>query len=258
MRIATYNLWNSAVDWERRVAAAADELRAIKADVIALQEAPSMAASGLSLASYLEAETGFRYALHLPYPVESESGDRPEGLAFLSDTPMRGIRTNWESSASTQNNWAARVTVELSGKTFGITDVHLDWERRGVRARGIVDINENFVGGRGTDFELLCGDFNEDDDGPVAQYLQATSWRDLVTSAEKEVAPPATLDFVSNPHLRNRASERSRRFDRIYLRTAQGRPIPKVIATGLFGDRPANRFTVVPSDHYGVFVDLKF
>jgi endonuclease/exonuclease/phosphatase family metal-dependent hydrolase len=66
MRIATYNLWNSAVNWEQRLAAMVDEFRALSADVVALQEAPTEAAPGRSLAAYLEAETGYPQVLHLP------------------------------------------------------------------------------------------------------------------------------------------------------------------------------------------------
>jgi hypothetical protein len=33
--------------------------------------------------------------------------------------------------------------------------------------------------------------------------------------------------------------------------------MPQVIASGLFGREPANRFGIVPSDHYGVFIDLE-
>jgi endonuclease/exonuclease/phosphatase family metal-dependent hydrolase len=80
MRVATYNLWNSPVDWERRLAAIVDELRALSADVVALQEASTETTRGGSLAAYLEAETGYRETRHMPYPEDENDEDRPEGL----------------------------------------------------------------------------------------------------------------------------------------------------------------------------------
>ena len=113
--------------------------------------------------------------------------------------------------------------------------------------------------------------YNDHEDGPVAAYLEsharperagggpARPWRDAVGSSMRPTTAPLTLDIAGNPRWTGSVvSERSGRFDRIYLRGTRGRPAPKVRASGLFGRRPANRFGIVPSDHYGVFVDLEF
>ncbi len=115
-RVATYNLWNSTVSWQQRLAAIVDELHALGADVVALQEAPTEASPGCSLAAYLEAETGYRHVLHLPYDVEPDEGDRPEGLALLANRPWRDVWINWNGGARSRNNWAAKAHIEIAGR----------------------------------------------------------------------------------------------------------------------------------------------
>ncbi|HZJ61942.1 MAG TPA: endonuclease/exonuclease/phosphatase family protein [Kofleriaceae bacterium] len=254
IRIATYNIWNSPDRWSQRLAAMVDDLDALAADVVALQEAPCEAAPGRSLAAYLEAATAYRHVLHLPYDDDGDDGDRPEGLALLSRFPLREHWTNWGHGTPAHNNSAARVHVEIAGALVGITNVHLDWLDPAGRVRAIAAIVDDLVDRRPADIEILCGDFNEHDDGPVAARLEA-SWRDAVSALGTGDAP-VTLDFEHNPRWAGCAvDERSGRFDRIYLRERGGSAVT-VAAAGLFGRDPANRLGIVPSDHYGVFVDL--
>lgn len=195
--------------------------------------------------------------LHLPYEVEPDD-DRPEGLALVTSYRVRASWTSWSGGAPTHNNHAATFHLEVAGATLGLTNLHLDWQHPDGRVRAIADIVERLIEQHPADLEVLCGDFNDHDDGPVAAYLEhhPRPWCDAVASAPGAVAP-VTIDFLDNPRWRGRGStERPGRFDRIYLRAGRGRPAPRVVASGLFGRRPANRFGIVPSDHYGAFVDL--
>jgi endonuclease/exonuclease/phosphatase family metal-dependent hydrolase len=237
--------------------------------VIAMQEAPTEASPGQPLAAYLEAETEYRHVLYLAYDAAPDEGDRPEGLAVLSNLPCRDIRTSWAGGAATHNSFAVNVHVEVPGTIVGITNVHLDWEHQARRVEAIADVVDRLIERHPADVEILCGDFNDHDDGPVAAYLEGHDgfhgvagrperrWLDAVASSMDASAAPVTLDFAGNPRWRGtEVTERSGRFDRIYLR-GRGRPAPRIIGTGVFGQRPANRFGIVPSDHYGVFVDLE-
>ncbi len=95
-------------------------------------------------------------------------------------------------------------------------------------------------------------------EGRVGVVRAARPWRDAVAGSVAPATAPMTIDFVYNPRWKGSAvPERSGRYDRIYLRGNAGRPAPSVRASGLFGRQPANRFGIVPSDHYGVFVDLQ-
>ncbi len=268
MRIATYNLWNSADDWERRLDAIVDELRTLRADFVALQEVPVEASPGQAFAAYLKKETGYFLAQYAPYDMVPDPGERPEGLAILSRFAVSGVQTNWMDGISTDNSYAMRVQAGVSGASLGITNVHLDWKDENHRAKAVVDIVGRLVGPLPADVEILCGDFNEHDDGPVAAYLDGQRegrsrvmrtghhWVDAVASACGMGMAPATLDFAAHPRWQGAERlGRPVRFDRVYLR-AIDRPMPRVMKSGLFGCDRLNRFGIIPSDHYGVFVDL--
>ena len=272
MRVATYNVWNSTANWEQRLAAIVEELGVLGADIVALQEAPTEAFPGRALAAYLEVETGYRHVLHLPYDVEPDDTERPEGLALLSRWPVRGVWTNWSGGATTYNNAAARFHVEVADRRMGITNIHLDWQDQSRRVEAMADIVDRLIAPHPADVEILCGDFNDHEGGPVAVFLEGHAeggegqpeaagararwrWLDAVASSVGPAAAPITLDFLENPRWAGgEVSERPGRFDRIYLRDTV--PARTVMASGLFGRRPANRFGIIPSDHYGVFVDL--
>jgi maltose 6'-phosphate phosphatase len=269
MRVATYNLWNSPVNWERRLAAIVDELRVLSADVVALQEAPTEAAPGRSLTAYFEAETGYREVRHVPYPEDEADDDRPEGLALLSRHSLGPVWTSWADGAATHNSFAVKVDVEIGGASVGFTNVHLDWESPDHRLQAITEL-VSWGERHPADIEILCGDFNDPEDGPVAAYLEAgpgrgaavppetRMWQDAVVYSVGRTAAPMTLDPLRNPRWAGSVvSERPARFDRIYLRSSSSRSAPRVVASGLFGREPANRLGIVPSDHYGVFVDLE-
>lgn len=268
-RIATYNLWNSTHNWDQRLAAIADELRALAADVVALQEAPVEAQPGRELAAYLADEAHYPYTVHLPYDGPVDDGERPEGLALISRLAWPEAWVSWGHGAPNHNNWAAKVIVEVGAARVGITNLHLDWEHPQARIDGIAAIVRDLVEPHPADVEVLCGDFNDYEDGPIAAFLEgdrgfasagarAPAWCDAVVSVVGRAAAPITLDFAHNPRWQHApVDERSGRFDRIYVRSAANQPPVRITAAGLFGHVPANRFGIVPSDHYGVFVDLE-
>ena len=79
MRIASYNLWNSSQDWQRRLAAIADELVALDADVVAMQEAVTWASDALLLVDFFLERTHYAHGLHREdpdTPVEGGSARR--------------------------------------------------------------------------------------------------------------------------------------------------------------------------------------
>lgn len=263
MRVATYNLWNSPVDWERRLAAIVEELRVLSADVVALQEAPAEAAPGRSLVAYLEAETGYRHVRHATYPEDEDDDDRPEGLGLLSRYPLGPLRASWADGVAIHNSFAMKVLIEIGGTSVGITNVHLDWERPDRRLQAIADI-VTWGERDAAEIEILCGDFNDPDDGAVAAYLEVgsgtstRSWQDAVVCSVGQAGAPVTLDPLHNPRWAGSVvTEAPARFDRIYLCSHAGRSPLRVVASGLLGREPANRQGIVPSDHYGVFVDLE-
>lgn len=268
LRVATYNVWNAKRSWSRRLAGVVEELAHLDADVVALQEAPVEAAPGLPLHQFLREQTTYPHILHLPYPGPADKREWPEGLAFLSKLPIEDVRVNWEDGQPTDNSWAGRIVVSLEGRPLGITNVHLDWRHAASRERHIVRIVRDLIEAHPCDLDLLCGDFNDDGDAPTLQFLAGrtsldgylTHWRDLSAEwhAGRGERPPVTLDFEHNPRWASmQISDSSKRFDRIYLRTADVASAPPILHVGLFGKEPTNSLGIVPSDHYGLFADLE-
>lgn len=267
MRIVTYNVWNSKRNWSRRLAAVVEELAALDADIVVLQEVPVEAAPGLPIDRYLRDHIAYPHVLHLPYPDPADKREWPEGLAFLSRLPVQDVGVNWANGQPTDNSWAARIVVRWEGRSLGITNVHLDWRHARSRERHIVRIVRDLIDDPPCDVDLLCGDFNDDGDAPALQFLDGrlaldgyhTCWRDLAAEwhAERGELAPVTLDFEHNPRWKSMTVvEPSKRFDRIYLRTAEAGTAPRILRVGIFGKEPINSLGIIPSDHYGLFTDL--
>ena len=118
--VATYNLWNSTVNWEQRLAAMVDELHALAADVVAMQEAPNEASSGRSLA-----------LRRSPRGVAPADGRRPRSRRVACSAGSRPIasgsfRAIIMVSSSIWNSDQARVLLDIPGRVVTrIQHVHL-------------------------------------------------------------------------------------------------------------------------------------
>ena len=256
MRIASYNLWNSSQDWQRRLAAIADELVALDADVVAMQEAVTWASDALLIVDFFLERTHYAHGLHREDPDTPVEGERPEGLAVLSKDPLELLAVAW-----TINSSAMKVAFEGLGTSIGLTDLHLDWQHPEGHEQAIGQILREVVEQRPCDHELLLGDFNEAADGPAASALAAyasigdlTGWRDLAREAGGEGAS-VTIGFAGSPR-EHEPGTPSERFDRIYLASRGAAVPPRLVGAGVFGQQPTGTSSVTASDHLGVFVDI--
>ena len=151
--------------------------------------------------------------------------------------------------------------------------MHLEWRSILARERQTVSLL-SWINGRtaANRYEVLCGDFNCTPDSSVYRCLRGQqsllghhtrSWHDLPRyAAEREgtTARP-TLDVWTNPRWRDSPTlELPMRLDWIMLRDVfnTGLRYPEVPMAGLFGVEPSAHNGLVPSDHYGVFVDMEF
>ena len=269
MRVATYNVWNHEFAWGSRLDAIAAELLAIDADVVALQEAPVEAGAGERLEDYLRRANGYPHGVHCAYPPEPDEDERPEGLALLSRLPVLSVRTSWEGGRATENSWALRAALEWGTSSLGVTSVHLDYRTARSRDRAIVTIVDDLIEALPSDYEILCGDFNDHPDSAVGNYLEGrselessrTAWRDLAVEGHAKAGElaPTTIGFRrGNPRLQVFPPEGLyARFDCIYLRKGAASDDLTVERAGLLGTKPRTSEGVTPSDHYGVYADLE-
>jgi len=270
IRIATYNLWNARHTWFQRLEAAAEEIGRVGADIVVLQEVRAMIGPSdrRSAAAYIAHTTGYRHVVFEAYP-----DDPDEGLAFLSRLPITRAEAGWQSSDQSAER-ALRLDIEVDGVPLAITNVHLDSSIVGIlqRERQITAIIEWIAGRRASGghegHELLCGDFNVYPGSSIHTFLlgqasllgHSTHWFDVAMyDAYRTGRPaPATLDFAHNPRWHSEHTvEIPARFDWILLRDCYPAPYPYVDQVELFGTEPTPRAQVVPSDHYGVFADIR-
>ena len=266
MRIATYNIWNSATDRIRRLEALCEELERIDADVVALQEVPAMAWEGSrqDVAHLVSERIQYHFVVFHRYP-----GDGEEGLAFLSKLLFRSVEAGWEASPTALRDCGLRVEVEGEGAAVAITNVHLDYKSIAVREAQIVSVSE-WVAARAEPpcLEILCGDFNCYPESSVYRFLMGEQtlegkagpvWHDLAAYHAHRTGsvPSPTLDFATNPRWAGEVSlALPARFDWLLLQERWPLPAPSVSRVELFGRSPTPITGVVPSDHYGVFADI--
>lgn len=249
MRIATLNIWNNPTFWNERIESICATVKSIAADVLALQEVRTYleGEEGISVAEHIATETGYPFYVFLAYP---DSPD--EGLAILSNIPIDTHDAIWHYEVEEANYCAMRVTFQVEDHVFGLTNVHLNWRSSVVREAQIKSVRDWI--GAGERYEILCGDFNDDPQSEIYRDLTEHRWIDVVTCHRGGDEP--TLDYVHNPYLQQDSlKKQSSRYDWILLRHAEVRSL-LITNVDVFGNTPVSKTNILPSDHYGVLLDL--
>ncbi|WP_214712188.1 endonuclease/exonuclease/phosphatase family protein [Exiguobacterium sp. s55] len=249
MRIATFNLCNNPTLWSKRIESICATVKMIDADVLALQEVKTHVEGeqGISVAEQIAHETGYPFCVFLAYP---DSPD--EGLAILSNIPLDTHDAIWHHDVEEANYCAMRVTFQAAGHTFGLTNVHLNWRSPDIRETQVRAVREWI--GEGERYELLCGDFNDNPQSEIYRDLTAHRWIDVATCHRGGDEP--TLDYRHNPYLKQDALlKRPSRYDWMLLRHDEGN-VPLISSVDVFGKTSDSITDMLPSDHYGVLLDL--
>ncbi|EJS75923.1 hypothetical protein ICY_02674 [Bacillus cereus BAG2X1-3] len=255
MRVATFNIWNHESFWLERLEAICEEVRNISPHILALQEVRSCVTykSKKNVAQYIADQTGYPFCIFKAYP---DSPD--EGLAFLSKIPIEAEEAIWETDIKESNYCALRIRFKYKGYTFGVTNVHLNWKSRRIRQEQMNTVN-NWIKHRVSDYELLCGDFNDNPHSRVHQYLISNHWIDAAQLKENQDGMKAqpTLDYRKNTNLRGEV-KKDKRYDWIMIQENDPLGFPIIENVSIFGNSSLTSLGIFPSDHYGVFTDLQF
>lgn len=258
MKIATYNVWNSDTGMPEREKQIIDEIRALDADVVALQEVRDRAFNERLL-------QGTDYPNHCFVPHEGrvvtvEPWRREEGLAVYSKHPIK---------YSKYLEYTLFVVVEHLGSSILLVNVHLPWDSVIAQEECIVSIVRE-LSAIEADYRFILGDFNCSETSSVHQYIKGLRslngtevshyWTDLAFVAEEflGIRREMTLDLMNNPRWKGKPlTDNSSRVDSIFIHDCFPRPYPVLRALRYFGKEVSPKTGFCASDHYGVLVDLQ-
>lgn len=251
MKIATYNIWNDERGGIARQRQVAEEIAAVSADVIGLQEvAPRLFDEKLK-------------ALY-PYAVFRAYAGEEEGLAILSRYPM--LQSTWLHER--EGCAALNAVLEAGGRRVSVTNLHLPWDSAMEKERQTVAA-DRFARGQDAEIRMLLGDFNGGLNSSAHRFLTGEQtlsgreanpcWYELSSAyaaAQRKPLPP-TLDFLTNPRWggRNR-TEIPVAADRIYVMFHEG--MDDLRRVSLFGTAVSQESGYAASDHYGVAAEIEF
>ena len=256
MKIATYNIWNDEATLELRAKQIIEEIRAVEADVIGLQEV-----STEFYKNHLATDSGYVHHVFMQYPGEEE------GLAMLSRYPLIFLEALYQRE-NYANSIAMNAFFMVDGVRFSLTNVHLPWNSVAVREHQILAIDRH-LGEQNADFHILIGDFNSDIASSVDRYLCGEQtlhgyeakpcWNDLARAyaARSGEAIKPTLDTVHNPRWAGKKSMYAPEvMDRIYIRDHWHET--ELEAVKVFGTEVSKKTGYAASDHYGVVAEVNF
>lgn len=227
MKICTYNIWNSEKNFNIRLELLVKEINDNNTDIIALQEVKDD-----TTFNYIKAKSTF------------ENGIYYKGLGFLSNYDIK-----LDNTYNEHNNFLLRV----SSNNTSFTNIHLDWEKKENRVKGI-DAYFDLLEIGNYDNEFLLGDFNDIPEDNIHYDLIMNDFCDIHKDYTHSINkyPMPTLDMLNNPRWRNtKTDEQPSRCDWIMLNTVNS---VNIKSATLIGIKEVNSIT--PSDHYGVMVDI--
>ncbi len=249
MRLATYNIWNSKRGMPERKDHIINEIKQLKADVIALQEVPNAAFS-----KDLKDQIGYGhevFAAHDGYE---------EGLTLLSKHPIL--------KAEAHENVLLTV-VDVAGIKMALVNVHYPYDSALAKEKGAIH-SQDIALDQEVSFRFILGDFNCDDSSSVHHFLKGARslhgaeakpyWIDLGEVAEEHhgftLVP--TLDLKTNPRWKDDiATDTSARVDCIFLHDCFPGAYPVMTSYENFGKEVHRSTGLCSSDHYGIVVDLQ-
>ncbi|MGI1805646.1 endonuclease/exonuclease/phosphatase family protein [Exiguobacterium sp. TDN 0502] len=253
--IATYNIWHHPHKRQERFNALCAEIKQHQPDILLLQEVMSTFQPDepfVSIAEHLAQSTGYPYWMMDPY---MDSLD--EGLAILTKLPFERTDSSAVATRNINHHCAIRIPFTIDDIHFAVTNIHFNWRASDIRLDQLQFVNA-WIASQSNDetIEFLGGDFN---DGPGSLLHQAAlqDWVDLADSFAARTGQTAatTLDPVTNPYLKkNDGVTIPVRYDWLLC---QRSPSPVTLQqVRLIGNHRLPHH-LLPSDHYGVFAQLR-
>lgn len=259
VRVATWNVWWRHGDVETRRPAIVETLRRLDADVIGLQEFSSREPD---MGGWLRDELGYEV-------VTSPDGESDRyGLvnAIASRHPV--VEHTWEYldvGELPPHRTVLQTTIDVAGVSVPVACTHLShgFDQSALRQRqldqiaGLVDARR---GDPKAEFPpIVIGDLNavpDSDEIRRTTGLAPPAVPGLVfTDCWSQVGDGIGVTYSADNHHVNDSAWPERRLDYVLVGWPRPRPAGNPVRATRFGIEPVDG--VVPSDHYGVAVDIR-
>lgn len=240
LRVVTLNLWHDKADWPARMQRIVPTLRALRPDVIVLQEVlqhETLPNQATALADAIGYEALF-------FSLDAAQAPRRYGNAVLTRHPVITQRMTALQPLDDYRS-AAHVRIAIGASTFDVYATHLHHMPDGgaIRARQVEDLVDFIAATRGADAAVLAGDFNAPADAPELHALTA-SFRDAYDTRHPQAGQTDFRHSTLNPFLLPPL-----RVDHVFHGSAL-----KTVDARLLFDAPIDGGWA--SDHFGVLADL--
>jgi len=256
VRVATWNLWWRFGPWEERQAAIVATLQDLEADIICIQETwPEQAA-----------ELGQNLGMHHEVACGLELGGLSFGNAILSRWPLSEpeVCPLPAEEGADEGRLVLRAAVDGPRGPIQVHTTHLNWryDHSRLRQEQVAVLSRFVADGPERSYPpVVCGDFNAE---PVSDEVRMMTGRTavpvppLVFHDAWDVAAPGrdgTTWSNTNPYAVWEL-EPARRIDYIFSGWPKQGGLGHAVRAGLVGVDAVDG--VVPSDHYGVWADLRY
>lgn len=238
MRVLTINTWGRHEPYEARLARLARGIDALAPDVCCMQEVYEE-----RTLRTVRDRAGLSHAFH----------DLETGLALLSRHPLasQGILRYQNRSPSEDYGRGALIARLDAGDDLVVAVTHLSWraEDEGVRVAQARELT-TAVKETGAP-SILAGDFNDTPESAVIATVLAAGYVDGFRALHPE-DPGLTWD-AANPFTAEQDPQLpDRRIDYVFVQARLERGLDRAEVVLAQADEEG----VLPSDHYGVLVDL--
>lgn len=261
VRVATWNLWWRFGPWEQRAEPILATLRAVDADVIALQEVWAEGDRNQA-ADLAEALGGYHHTYAAKYEFEGVWF----GNAVLSRWPIADEGRQDLPTPPDEDEGRLVVRADIDGPRgrFSVYATHLHYRlhhgpiRQDQVKAVCAYIRDTAVAGYPA---VLCGDFNAAPDSDEIRMLTgkaAVPAPPLVFRDVWELVPgegPGLTWSNDNPYAALEA-ETPARIDYVFVAWPEAGGRGHATSVGLLGDEPVDG--VWPSDHFGIVTDLRY
>ncbi len=260
LRVATWNLWWRFGPWEERLPRIIDELRRVDADVIALQEV--WTDGDESLATIIAGELGFEVCQE---PTTAMDPDIGFGNAVLSRWPIRFVSSVRLSAGDAHDEQRLVLRADVDGPRgpIQVFSTHLNWrfDHSAIRQSQVEELTRFVADSRPRSFPpVVCGDFNAE---PASDEIRTlTGLRPVVNDVLLvdcwRSIHPDDAGYTwnnENPFVAEQL-EFNRRIDYVFAGWPKARGAGNPVGAELIGAERVDGMW--PSDHYGVFADLRY